>query len=84
MVFNYDHLYKIFYHKLNRESIDVNNPDQNLHILICYQFFKLFKDYFNTYKKQVQDPLRIDKLIQGLKFYKREIMKIHYICTMRS
>ena len=54
----------MFFYKVRHESIDVNNPDEKLHVLIWYQFFKLFKDYFNSSKKQVKDPLRINKLIQ--------------------
>ena len=64
-------IYKKKIFKVHHKSIDVNNPDEKLHILICYQFFNCFKDNFNTSKKQVQDPFHIDKLIQGLTFYKK-------------
>ena len=35
----YNYLYKMFCYKVHHENIDVNNPDEKLHVLICYQFF---------------------------------------------
>ena len=37
----YNDLYKMVCYKVHHETIDVNNPDEKLHVLICYQFFSI-------------------------------------------